>query len=63
MEDIKYRQIELIEIKNTSKMKITLEGTENVLDIAEEKTSKLKKKEGEITQNKVQNEKRLMIAK
>lgn len=40
-----------------SKMKITLEGTDNVLDMAEEKTSKLEKIEIGITPNKVQNEK------
>lgn len=41
IEDIKHSQMELLGIKKMSKMKITLEGTDNVLDMAEEKTSKL----------------------
>ena len=45
--------MELIELKEISRIKLTLEGTNNILDIAEERTSKLEKTEIEITQNKV----------
>lgn len=38
-------------------MKITLEGTDNRVDMTEEKTRKLEKIEIGITPNKVQNEK------
>lgn len=49
--------MKLLGIKKVSKMKITLEGTNNIVDMTEEKTSKLEKIEIEITPNKVQNEK------
>ena len=45
--------MELTELKEISRIKLTLEGTNNILDIAEERTRKLEKTEIEITQNKV----------